>query len=296
MQKLETLEEDDIEDYNINYMVKNVKSKNKKKIKYSDVCPTKPPVVPGIVIGVMNEIERRIPPLNNILVGYTEMNDKSNAILDSLIPNCKHEEDLPFTLYEEPVWVLFQVLQLFLDRLEVPAFCVDLNIASNEKLYNFPIKYNHGSLGKVTQSLDECLKKMRPEQVALLSFIMQKIQLWALKNVEYHLRRNFSLSKDQVYIESIDFFRSLLGPFVISLPEAHLRALDLRSFQLGESIPCQISNIFAIISCDVGSDYWHQKSIEVFNDKDPKLRTKTSLHSQGRSESQARRASFHWIK
>lgn len=283
------------EAYELNYTITNVKTKDPGKIKYSDVCPSLPPIVPGLVIAIMNEIERRIPPLSNITVGYTHRNTNSDAILDSVIHNCKYVENIPFTLYLEPSSSLFQILQLFLQRLESPVFCVDLNLASNEKFYNFPMKYNYGSVSKVIQSLDLCLEKMRREQVALLAFIMQKIQLWTLKNVEHQLQKNPKLSKDQIYIESIDFFRSLLAPYLIGLPEAHLRAIELRKFQKGDYPSCQTANIFAIVTCDVSIDYWHSKSIEAYGVQDVELKRRPSENTLEKTFSSSRKMGFHWV-
>lgn len=291
---LETMTTNELYDFKF----QNIKSKDSGKVKYKDVCPTQPPIVPGLIIGLMNEIEKRIPPIHNIVHGYTESSSsRSEAILDSIMPRCKCLEDIPFTLYEEPTWCLFQILQLFLDRLESPVFCVDINLASNEKFYSFPLRYNHGaSVNKVSKCIDRCLAKMRREQVATTAFIIQKIQLWTLLNVRYQLQKHPTLSTDSAYIESIDFFRSRLGKYVVGLPIAHLRCIEMRKFQKGDDNSCATDNIFALITSDVSCDYWHDKTVEVFNsveDNDVFKRDNT-IHGE-RSSLLLKKHGFHWI-
>lgn len=255
------------ETYDIEWNPPKVRSKDFGKVGYADVCPDAPPYVSGLVIGIMDEIQKRIPPLTNITHGYFQMTSKCDALLDLAIQNCKSPDTLPFTLFEESTATLFQILQLFLDRLETPIFCADMNLASNGLLFTYQIKYGFSnSFPKIMHYLETSFGKMRREQVAMTAYIIQKLQTWCLMNVEYQLRKNHNLDKDNIFLESINFFRIMLGRFVVGFPMEHAHLMEYRAFHSKNQLKVSNSKeeIFTIILSNVDYEYWHNKTIENF--------------------------------
>lgn len=258
--------------FSIDMLRHETKSKHSRKVKYEDVCPKQHPYVSGLVIGIMDEIEKRIPPLVNMTLGLNEKATKKNeTLLDNVIHDCKYVKDLPSILFEESNWSLFQILLLFLDRLEVPVFCTNIDMSTLNKLDNYPMQHNFGeSKQKLTQVLDLNLKEMRREQVATTAFIMQKVQLWALMNVKYYLEIDSFLEWDEVYLESINFFRLLLGPVIVGFPSAYENYVKFKNSKRcnGDKIynhALKAGHIFSVMVCNASFDYWHDKSLEIFN-------------------------------
>lgn len=281
------------ESYDIDWNPPNIRSKDFGKVSYSDVCPDAPPYISGLVIGIMEEIEKRIPPLTNITHGYFDMTSKCDALLDIAIENCKSPDTLPFTLFEESTATLFQILQLFLDRLETPIFCADVNLTSKELLYTYQIKYGFSnSLPNIMHYLEVSLGKMRREQVAMTSYIIQKLQSWCLMNVEYQLEKNHNLNKDNIFLESINFFRIMLGSFVVGFPMEYVHLMEYRQFRSRNQLKFSNSSeeIFAIILSNVNYEYWHNKTIELFSSPSSNF-AKTSVFNQIRKKSKK----FLWI-
>lgn len=298
----EAFELEDEEIYDINFKPHYIQSKNRGEVKYSKVCPQTPPFVSGLVIGIMNEIEKRIPPLTNLTYGCISSSTRNEIWLDSVISNCKYVKDIPFTLFEEPTWSLFRILQLFLDRLESPVFCTDLSLALNEKQFNFkldsyPTKQCFANRTALTRYVDSSLKKMSREQVAMTSFIMQKIHKWTLMNSEYQLRARIQLKKEEIFHESINYFRLLLGPIMVGFPRSYSNLIELKKFQEGPEYKTshEAGHIFASVICNTDFDYWHQKLIEVFSllDTDTNF-SRSSVFFQMRP-SQTQKVMLHWI-
>lgn len=238
-------------------------TKYPKSVPYSDVCPDKPPFVPSAIVGLLEELEKRIPPLLNFRVEKTARYDKAESNVDTLLTYGNSTYELPAYMRNDNTHVLVQTLLLFLQRLSRAPFSVsiDLIFMILKKTYSVEPQSHMPLLEKTLISIFNTLSQ---QEVSIVSYFMAKIGLFMRMNSSYEMRRNRQLELRDIHCESTSFLSSLFGPYLIHLPASYARTSNLNGKCSENQTKCLI---FKILSGGIHPTLWHELSINIYDKK-----------------------------
>ncbi|VDL86084.1 unnamed protein product [Schistocephalus solidus] len=198
--------------------------------------------VPPIVEGLLETIEGRIPPLQNLTNG---MNARSQAEVHAMLqvvlrdlgqaePNVQYQyqhSKMQMTTEERTAYLdkfttgeLVRMLQYYLSNLDRPVFEPSKRLCQLAVLNDFIPSLTHKvNNTRILAEMQECCRSMDRQRLLLLAQVMLKLRLWMTKHVAYRVMSISRKTSEHVLLEASNFLGKLFSKCLIFIP-AFLRA------------------------------------------------------------------------
>lgn len=240
-----------------------IKTKYPNTVPYHEVCPASPPYVPSAIVGIMEELEKRIPPLTELKIPKTCNFDKAESNVDNLISQGPEIFEMPAYLHSDKTYILMQTLLLFLQRLSHAPFRTSAEFITMVHKFAFSIDC-HPHLPLLEKNLITIFNTLNQTEMAIFTYMMGKLGLFMKINAAYELERNPDLNIHDIHCEATSFLASLFATGVINLPSTFGRS-GLKELKTTES---QVKNlIFKILCGSINPTLWHELNIKIYDEK-----------------------------
>ncbi|KAL7059684.1 hypothetical protein AAHC03_013800 [Spirometra sp. Aus1] len=193
--------------------------------------------IPHIVESLLETIEGRVPPLQNLTNG---MNARTQAEVHAMLqvvlrdlgeeePNAQYhyqhanaqmtEEDRAAYLDKFTTGELVRMLQYYLSNLDKPVFEPSKRLCQLAVLNDFiPSLTRKVNNTRILVELQECCRSMDRQRLLLLARIMQKLRLWMTKHVAYRVMSTSKKTSEHVLLEASNFLGKLFSKCLIFIP------------------------------------------------------------------------------
>lgn len=233
---------------------------------YEKLLPESPHcATPTVLAQLLNELDRKTPPLERLLSGMTQETLKqADALLTCLVTDDKRREFGPLLIKSLPSGILVQMVQILFLRFQEPVFFASSALCNYVHNSAYMLNPRSGVCRSETtrasangghKFVAACMDHMKPQQQAVTATVIKFCQKWCRAHLGYMMHKHGHNDSNLEYAEAISFLSSLFASCLIGVPQGYV-ALRHMGSDFG-SVAALKRDIFIYLLNTVTQERWH---------------------------------------
>ncbi|CAH8873293.1 unnamed protein product [Trichobilharzia szidati] len=223
------------------------------------------PNIPTLLIELLSEIDKCIPPLKYIGYGIGDYTLKHCDKILNVLLSARYESDFRKSIIHQcQRSLLAQIIVLFLLRMEDPPFIATSTLCSALLEKKISINLQTPKCDQYDANIEmiikDCLTPLSIYQKATISYFIEKCQRWCQSEIAYQIKQNSKVEQNEVYSKLLEFLAHFFSKSLIGLPKSYISSLLLA--HSNADLDNIREEIFIVLTGMISSYFWHRNSIE----------------------------------